>query len=62
MLEDVLMLKIIAAVAACIAFYFLLNNALTTEALNECRKYEQESQTYGDVAIPDWCKEVPGWE
>lgn len=57
------MLKMtIVAVVACMGFYSLLDHALTTEALNECRKYEQESQTYGDVDLPNWCKEVPGWE
>jgi hypothetical protein len=45
-----------AALAAWLAV-----GVLDEGALEQCRLLEREQHQYGDVRVPDWCSEVPGF-
>ena len=45
-----------AALAAWLAV-----GVLDEAALEECKLLEREAHEFGDVRVPDWCDEVPGF-
>ncbi len=59
-MEVKMKLKLIAAVAlATAALLWAASAALDLEAAAECRRFEEDERTYGDVSVPDWCAQVP---
>ena len=35
--------------------------AFDESALEQCKLLEREAHEFGDVRVPDWCDEVPGF-
>jgi len=40
---------------------WLAVGVLDEAALEECQLLQREAHQYGDVRVPDWCAEVPGF-
>lgn len=47
------------ATAIVVAAIVAVNKALDAEAREECRSFEKEARTFGDVTVPEWCGQVP---
>jgi hypothetical protein len=57
-MEVKMKIKILAAVALAAALW-AADAALDLEAAAECRRFEEDARTYGDVSVPEWCAQVP---
>lgn len=56
---EVKMKKVLAAAALAAAAFWAVDTALDLEAAAECRGFEEQARTFGDVTVPEWCAQVP---
>ncbi len=55
-------MRFIVALAAFVALAaWIVAKAFDEGALEECQLLQREAHQYGDVRVPDWCAEVPGF-
>ncbi len=55
-------MRFIVGLAAFVALAaWIVAKAFDEGALEQCRLLEREAHQYGDVNVPDWCSEVPGF-